>query len=340
MHGCVAVRTIVRARASYTLTMRALLCTQLALLNVLFARRPTNAQHPINGNVPGMVNSGTPGGVPAHYDCSVREHAWEFGKATLPSRGSFKSLYDALQLQHCNVTAPRPQVMDAWSPPHYPTPASGGLFVAPDAAAGGDGSEDKPFSTLAEAVAAAASKPQATILLRAGVHYSGQLLITAAHQGLTFQNFNAEHAVVSGGVPIAATKADWKPWKVAPALQEPAAAAAAKPPPPSPPCPLPAGWTDEPASNNVFGRAAPPPRSSKDIHYLGHFTSWAPCVAAMEAQNKSSGPFNSMTWHQPGYQGGGKATWDGACYGITGTEWAPSHRHKLVHSVGRAFSSL
>ena len=31
------------------------------------------AQKPINGLVPGMINSGTPGGVPASYDCSVRE---------------------------------------------------------------------------------------------------------------------------------------------------------------------------------------------------------------------------------------------------------------------------
>ena len=34
------------------------------------------SQHPMNGKVPGMVNSGTPGGVPAGYDCAVREHAW------------------------------------------------------------------------------------------------------------------------------------------------------------------------------------------------------------------------------------------------------------------------
>ena len=100
------------------------------------------AQEVINGNVPGMVNSGTPSkAIPAHYDCSVREHAWEFGKATLPSRGSFKTLYDALQLQHCNVSASPPQTMDVWKPPHYAAPSSGGIFVSPDAASGGDGSE-------------------------------------------------------------------------------------------------------------------------------------------------------------------------------------------------------
>lgn len=298
----------------------------LKLAFVVLAASGADAQKAINGNVPGMVNSGTPSkAIPAHYDCSVREHAWEFGKATLPSRGSFKTLYDALQLQHCNVSASRPQTMDMWKPPHYAAPSSGGIFVSPDAASGGDGSEGKPFSTLAEAVAKAAGKPKATVLLRAGVHYSGQLSITTEHQGLTFQNYNGEHAVVSGGVPIDATKADWKPYKVAPTVVNAA--------PPSPPCSLPAGWTDEPGSNNVYGRAAPPPRSSKDIVYLGHFTAWAPCVAAMEAQNATKGPFNSITWHQPGYEGGKHATWDGACYGVTGTEWAPKHDHKLIHSA-------
>ena len=41
----------------------------------------------VMGDVPGMVNPGTPGGVPASYDCAVRIHAWEFGKKTLPARG-------------------------------------------------------------------------------------------------------------------------------------------------------------------------------------------------------------------------------------------------------------
>lgn len=288
--------------------------------------RGAAAQHAINGQVPGMVNSGTPGGVPAHYDCAVREHAWEFGKATLPSRGDFKSLFDALQLQHCNVSAPHPTTMDVWKPPSYPTPTTGALFVAPGAPAGGNGTKAKPFATLAQAVSAAAGKGKVTILLRAGVHYSGQLLISAAHAGITFQNYQGEHAIVSGGVPIQAAKADWKPYKVAPAAE---ASVVAKPP--SPPVPLPTGWTDEPGSNNVFGRAKPG-ASSEDMVFLGHFTEWGPCVAAMVSQNSSHGPFNSITWHQPGYSGR-KASWDGDCYGMTGTEWAPRHDHMLIHSA-------
>ena len=138
----------------------------------------------------------------------------EFGKATLPARGDFKTLYDALQLQHCNVSAPRPTQLDAWTPPTFATPAAGALFVAPDAPSGGDGSKAKPFGTLAAAVAAAAGRPRATILLRAGTHHSGQLELGAQHSGLVIQNFEGEHAVVSGGVPLAASKAAWKPYNV------------------------------------------------------------------------------------------------------------------------------
>ena len=62
-----------------------------------------------------QINPGTPGGVPASYDCSVRRHAYEFGKVTLPSRGEFKTLYDALQLHACGVTSPT----SSKSPPSF-----------------------------------------------------------------------------------------------------------------------------------------------------------------------------------------------------------------------------
>ena len=51
---------------------RALTMLRSALLVPLFVALAA-AQQPINGLVPGMINSGTPHGVPASYDCSVRE---------------------------------------------------------------------------------------------------------------------------------------------------------------------------------------------------------------------------------------------------------------------------
>jgi hypothetical protein len=165
---------------------------------------------------------------------------------------------------------------DKWQT--FATPTGTAIFVASDAAAGGDGSKAKPFATVALAVAAAANKPKATILLRAGT-YSFNILSAASacfmgtsgafaddmmmemdrrpllwrvaphhrtrrpHRPVKSQailalpmvcgpiklplhfwgsildsllviarNFQGEHAILSGGVPIAATKADWKPY--------------------------------------------------------------------------------------------------------------------------------
>lgn len=38
--------------------------------------------HLAAAKVPGMINPGTPKGVPPSYDCAVRVQAWEFGKKT------------------------------------------------------------------------------------------------------------------------------------------------------------------------------------------------------------------------------------------------------------------
>jgi hypothetical protein len=59
----------------------------------------------VMGDVPGMVNPGTPSGVPASYDCAVRIHAWEFGKKTLPSRGV--SAYACLKKNTCTAKMPK-----------------------------------------------------------------------------------------------------------------------------------------------------------------------------------------------------------------------------------------
>ena len=45
----------------------------------------------------------------------------------------------------------------------------------------------------------------ATIALRRGVHYvPSQIVLTAAHSGLTIQNYNGEEAVVTGALRIPA----------------------------------------------------------------------------------------------------------------------------------------
>ena len=53
-----------------------------------------------------FTNAGTAGGTPHSFDCASRTYAYEYGKRLAPSRGAFRTLFDALQLQACNHTIP------------------------------------------------------------------------------------------------------------------------------------------------------------------------------------------------------------------------------------------
>ena len=163
---------------------------------------------------PAFRNQGTPPNISRSYDCSVREHAWAFAKATLPRRGSFRTAFDALQLEACGLT--RPAEEDAYAPPRFPTPTDGALlFVDPHAAAAGaDGSKSRPFASLEAALAQAAAGGgdgrRRTLLLRRGVYRPrATLRLTAAHSDLTIQNYEGEEVTVSGAVPVTARKDAW-----------------------------------------------------------------------------------------------------------------------------------
>ena len=70
---------------------------------------------------------GTPPLVTKSYDCGMRTHAWEFAKKMLPRRGSFRTVFDALRLQTCNLTAP--PTLDAYVPPNFATPSASAAAV-------------------------------------------------------------------------------------------------------------------------------------------------------------------------------------------------------------------
>jgi len=164
-------------------------------------------------------SSGTPAGVTDSYDCSLRAHSWQFAKTTLSelprSNKELKTVFDSLQLQKCNLTSP-PEQMDVFVAPRFAVP-SGALVVCVNATAGsgGDGSQGKPFATIAEAAAAVAGKAGATIALRRGEHYvPSQIVLTAAHSGLTIQNFDGEEAVVTGALRIPGAAVAAEKWKL------------------------------------------------------------------------------------------------------------------------------
>ncbi len=137
--------------------------------------------------------------MPASADCAIREAAWEYGKKIQPQRGEFKSLYDALQLGACGITAPL--LEDSWRPSIKPLPEGQTvIYVDPKAPAGAAAAMDT-YATVSAAVAASRTMPKPlTIALREGSHFlDGAVELGPDDSGLMIRNAPGEAAVVSGG---------------------------------------------------------------------------------------------------------------------------------------------
>jgi hypothetical protein len=63
---------------------------------------------------------------------------WRAAAKLLPRKRQYATMYDALQLGRCNVTAPRPPSIPDWEPPAAALPAPALVIVA-DAQHGHDG---------------------------------------------------------------------------------------------------------------------------------------------------------------------------------------------------------
>ena len=266
------------------------------------------------GSVHPMHNGGTPPGISPGTDCNLRAFAWEAGKKLMPSRGQFKTLYDALQLSSCGV--PGPATTDTWTPPTDPLPPASTdapvFFV--DAAHGSDssaGTKASPFQTLGHAIEAAtrATALTKTIVLRAGTYHGcdgrgGTCHLTSAQSGLTIRNYPAETAVLSGGQGLAIKASDWK--RVTP------------PPPANASTTV---WSSMPNQNDVSSRAGVPTPSSDTpcCKYLGQVDSLAACEKAAEAAVAAghAGPFDGVTFHTPQFSG----DFSRHCYGVVTGAW-------------------
>lgn len=154
-------------------------------------------------------NHGTRPGVARSFDCEVRQHAFAFARATLPERGSFRTAFEALQLQACGLTVPH--AYDHYFPPRFGDPGVGLTFhVDSSATVEGDGSATRPFRTLEAAIGSAGARPgPKTVLLRAGTYNTAGVTLTAAHSDLTIRNADGADVVISGAVPVANAKHKW-----------------------------------------------------------------------------------------------------------------------------------
>jgi hypothetical protein len=155
-----------------------------------------------------------------------------------------------------------------------------------------------PFPT--QALKAAAHVPNVTLLLRGGTYYTQGETLGPEHSGLTLQNYEGEHAVVSGGVPL--DGATWQPYKINPAGAP--------------------QWKTASDVNNVYGRANLKADGSQTV-YLGYMNSLEECMAAANASER--GPFGSVTFHGPHLTGG----FNNLCYGSTTQFWSPTPQDEV-----------
>lgn len=275
--------------------------------------------------LPPFVNSGSPHGVPPDGDCLVRELGWLFAQAVAPpyrANVGLKSVYDAMQLDSCNLTqkVPRPSVADVWVPPDFSpnvpsqsslaagtlpqqplTPAaraqgrsgdrnSANITVYVDPSSGDDanpGTLVRPVKSIERGLAvvrAVGREVPRTVVLRAGTHVlNAAVVLTPADSGLTITNYPNETAVVSGGTLLSPQ------WSVLP-------------PSPSPRAPPPLKQTQPPFtiyndSDAVFAKARAG-RDTPGVTFIGTFASADLCLQAVLSSPKAT-EYGAFTWSPP-----------------------------------------
>ena len=275
----------------------------LALIATLGAVAACSAAAPPRGHVFPMHNAGTPGGIPAKTDCNIREFLWEAGQQLMPRRGSFKTLFDSMQLDACGIAGPNET--DVWAAPDTPVK---GAAVYVDTVKGSDtapGTETSPVKTIGKGIALATSSRRLTVVLRGGVYHGcdGQgnvCALGAAQSGLTIMNAPSEDVTVTGGEPLHITASMWK--KV-PQPHSPKGATS---------------WKDMKGMNDVASRAGSPTPSSdtKCCKFLGVLATDS-LDACKAAAVKAGGNFAGVTYHTAAFTGG----YARHCYGVHAGDW-------------------
>ena len=171
--------------------------------------------------LPGLGVSPTPLpiGSPA-LTCGVYKLTHEYANKIQPNLGEAqsKAVWDALGLDNCNETRPKPTTLNF--PKTHHVAGYNTLRRVVDAHHGddaNDASEAHPMQSLEAAVARCRSvrspTQPATIILREGKHLvRAALQLGAADSGLTIAGFEGERAEVSGAVPLG--DLEWKPHDV------------------------------------------------------------------------------------------------------------------------------
>ena len=155
----------------------------------------------------------SPVNVDPSFDCEIRNLAYQYAQKLLPQYGSLQAVYDALQLQNCDMSLssgkykPRPFLYQSYKE---------GVEIYVDAVNGNDensGDISHPLQSIVKAIEVFRSqvvRSPTTIYLRKGTYYLEETVrLSAADSGLTIAGYEDEAPVISGGKLY---KFSWKPY--------------------------------------------------------------------------------------------------------------------------------
>ena len=250
----------------------------VCLVAVCAAHWPLDAPSPSSSETTDSIP------VPTSFDCAMRNFAYEHGKALLPRKGAFESLYNALGLnEECNGTL---SSSPSQSPVRVAPVPNGAVHVSPTGKDGAScGSESAPCATIQHAADKAKASTGGTVVVHGGTYYLEQaVLLTAAHSGLTIQAAAGEAPVISGGVRLQTT---WRAYNTSAAT-----------------------WDTEAGTNNVQKTSCDNVR----VVCPGTTADAAQCQALCAADQRCT----SYTWHDSSCKG-----YENQCrYRIDGV-WGP-----------------
>ena len=151
--------------------------------------------------------------VDPQLDCAIKELAWDYAKKLLPGQGDFASVYNALQLDACNVSRaakryePRPFS-------HCVSLRADARTIYVDAVKGSDsnpGTLAQPVKTVMQGVRLSRMRDyniEGLIYLRAGTYYlTESIRLAPEDSNLVVSGYPNEKVTISGGKEY---KFDWK----------------------------------------------------------------------------------------------------------------------------------
>ena len=155
----------------------------------------------------------SPVNVEPSLDCEIRNLAYQYAQKLLPQYGSLQAVYDALQLQNCDISLNSGKYK---SRPFLYQSYKEGIEIFVDAVNGNDensGDISHPLQSIVKAIEVFRSQVvryPTTIYLRKGTYYLEQTVrLNAADSGLTIAGYEDEAPVISGGKLY---KFSWKPY--------------------------------------------------------------------------------------------------------------------------------